>query len=68
MALLNKYIGLDSVKPEDFGKIRMGKGLSWTDYPVYEVPTEIIDWGNYCLDFRILHRFVEEDMLFDLAK
>ena len=44
----------------------MGKGLSWTDYPVYEVPTEIIDWGNYCLDFRILHRFVEEDMLFDL--
>lgn len=66
MALLNKYIGLDSVKPEDFRKIRMGKGLCWTDYPVYEVPTEIIDWGNYCLDFRILHRFVEEDMLFDL--
>lgn len=66
MSILNKYIGHDTMDSKNFEHIEMGRFLSWTNYPVYKVPTEYVYWGNYCLEFSLVNNYVPSNLLFDL--
>ncbi len=56
----------DSVRTEDYKRIEMGRFLSWTDYPVYRFPADIVHWGNASQAFEVRTPFNEETVLFDL--
>ena len=40
--LYGKYYGIDSIDPEEYKKIGFAN-LSWTEYPVYRIPAEIVN-------------------------
>lgn len=42
---LRQYYGVGCIVPEDYGKIGLGR-LSWTGYPVYRIPADIVDFKN----------------------
>ena len=60
------YGGNDGVDVADYGRIEMGRFLSWTDYPVYRFPADIIHWGNASQEFVGRSPFNGETMLFDI--
>ena len=41
-ATSGKYYGIDSIDPEEYKKIGFAN-LSWTEYPVYRIPAEIVN-------------------------
>ena len=68
-SLLRQYLGgNDGVKTEDYDKIEMGRYLSWTDYPVYRFPADIIHFGNPSQEFSSRSEFNRESLLFDLRE
>lgn len=65
--LLRQCLGAnDGIKMEDYDKIEMGRFLSWTNYPVYRFPADIIDFRNPSQEFSSRSPFNSESMLFDL--
>ena len=60
------YGGNDGVDVADYGRIEMGRFLSWTDYPVYRFPPDIIHWGNASQEFVGRSPFNGETLLFDI--
>ncbi len=66
-SLLRQYMGAnDAVDVSDYDKIGMGRYLSWTDYPVYRFPADIIHFHNPSQEFSQRSVFNEETLLFDL--
>lgn len=61
------YGGNDGVNAADYKRIEMGRFLSWTDYPVYRFPADIIHWGNDSQEFVGRSPFNTETLLFDIA-
>ena len=68
-SLLRQYLGADdAVDTIDYDKIEMGRYLSWTNYPVYRFPTDIIHFSNASQEFSRRSPFNEENLLFDLEQ
>ena len=44
----------------------MGRFLSWTEYPVYRFPADIIHWGNASQEFVGRSPYNEQTLLFDI--
>lgn len=63
-ATAGKYYGIDSISPEDYAKIGFGK-LSWTDYPVYRIPAEIVNITASSGGFGPRSEYNGVSMLFD---
>ncbi|MCI8518516.1 MAG: sulfatase [Hungatella sp.] len=54
-------------KMKDISRIETGRFLSWTDYPMYRIPAElIINRPGYALCYNNMHPWEKEDYLFDL--
>ncbi|MDF3002356.1 MAG: sulfatase [Bacillota bacterium] len=68
MAVLNNYIGLDTMQKEDIDRIETGRYLSWTNYPVYKVPAQYCHWTGNSLAFHSINNFVPGNLLFDLSQ
>lgn len=52
---------------KDISRIETGRFLSWTDYPMYRIPAElIINRPGYALCYNNMHPWEKEDYLFDL--
>lgn len=65
--VLRQFYGAnDAVDVADYDKIEMGRFLSWTQYPVYRFPADIIHWTNASQEFSCRSPFNEETVLFDL--
>lgn len=68
-SLLRQYLGADdAVDTIDYDKIEMGRYLSWTNYPVYRFPADIIHFSNASQEFSRRSPFNEENLLFDLEQ
>lgn len=65
-AVLGQYIGLGSMRDEDFSQITPDH-LSWTGYPVFRVPARLVDWHN-SLRIQGINRYIPDNMLFDLEQ
>ncbi len=66
-SILRQYFGADdAVDHTDYDKIETGRFLSWTDYPVYRFPADIIHWGNASQEFMARSPYNEQTLLFDL--
>lgn len=63
---LRQYYGVGCIAPEDYAKIEIGH-LAYTDYPVYRIPADIVDFRNpsQAYDKRSEHN--AENCLFDLT-
>ncbi|WP_283674697.1 sulfatase [Butyricicoccus sp. Marseille-Q5471] len=67
--VLRQFYGAnDAVNVADYDKIEMGRFLSWTDYPVYRFPADIIHWGNASQEFSCRSPYNEASLLFDLQQ
>ncbi|MGN0994389.1 MAG: sulfatase/phosphatase domain-containing protein, partial [Butyricicoccus sp.] len=65
--MLRQYIGGDDgCLVADYDKIEMGRYLSWTNYPVYKFPADIVDFKNWSQTFAERREFNERSLLFDL--
>lgn len=66
MPIDNKvYFNRKRVK--DIGKIETGRFLTWTDYPMYRIPAELINNApGYALCYNHMRPWEKEDYLFDL--
>lgn len=62
---LRQYYGVGCIAPEDYSKIEFGH-LSWTEYPVYKFPADIIDFKNPSQEYRKRSEHNAENKLFDL--
>ena len=60
------YGGNDGLNVEDYGRIEMGRFLSWTEYPVYRFPADILHWTNVSQEFVGRSPYNEETLLFDI--
>lgn len=60
------YGGNDGVNVADYDRIEMGRFLSWTNYPVYRFPADIIHWGNASQEFVGRSPYNAETLLFDI--
>ena len=68
-SILRQYFGADdAVNAEDYDKIEMGRFLSWTNYPVYKIPADIINFRNPSQEFSCRSRYNQENLLFDLTE
>ena len=65
-ATAGKYYGIDSIAPEHYGRIGHGR-LSWTDYPVYRIPAEIVQITASSGGFGPRAECNAASQLFDLA-
>ena len=66
-SVLRQYYGAnDGVLVEDYNKIEMGRFLSWTDYPVYKFPAEIIRYNNSSQEFTKRSKYNAENLLFNI--
>ena len=66
-SILRQYLGADdAVNADDYNKIEMGRFLSWTNYPVYRIPVDIIHYSDASQNFSKRSEFNEENLLFDL--
>ncbi|MGI6005914.1 MAG: sulfatase [Ruminococcus sp.] len=66
-SMLRQYLGAnDGVNVEDYDKIEMGRYLSWTNYPVYRFPADIIMFHNTSQEFYQRSIFNQNSLLFDL--
>ena len=61
------YGGNDGVNVADYERIEMGRFLSWTAYPVYRFPADIIHWDNASQEFVGRSPYNAETLLFDIA-
>ena len=64
--LRQMYGGNDAVNTADYDRIEMGRFLTWTSYPVYRFPADIIHWGNASQEFVGRSPFNAETLLFDI--
>ena len=60
------YGGNDGVNVADYDRIEMGRFLSWTNYPVYRFPADIIHWCNASQEFVGRSPYNAETLLFDI--
>lgn len=68
-SVLRQYLGTDdAVDVSDYGKIEMGRFLSWTDYPVYRFPASIVNFSNWTQSFQGRSSYNEETLLFDIEQ
>jgi len=66
-SLLRQYMGAnDAVNVEDYNKIEMGRFLSWTNYPVYRFPAEIVNFNNWTQNFQKRSEYNAKTLLFDI--
>lgn len=66
-SILRQYLGADdAVDVEDYDKIEMGRYLSWTNYPVYRFPAEIVNFSNPSQNFQGRKKYNTKTMLFDI--
>ena len=57
----------DADRLNDFSRIEAGAFLSWTEYPVYRIPADIINDNNDAtLRFIYLQDWEKEDQIYDL--
>lgn len=63
--ILRQYLGYDTIQEEDYAKITLGH-LSWTKFPVYKIPHDIIDWNNESQCFKTRNKYVTDHLLFNL--
>lgn len=68
MAVLNAYIGYDTMSREEIDRIEMGRFLPWTNYPVYKVPVDACHWNNNGCGFAKINRFIDGHKLYDLEQ
>ena len=68
-SILRQYFGADdAVKAEDYDKIEMGRFLTWTNYPVYRIPADIITFRNPSQEFSTRSRYNAENLLFNIRE
>lgn len=68
-SLLRQLLGAnDGVDIKDYNKIECGRFLSWTDYPVYRFPADIIHFNNPSQEFKCRSKYNAESLLFDQRK
>jgi len=68
-SILRQYLGADdAVNIDDYDKIEMGKFLPWTDYPVYKIPSEIINFKNPSQEFYRRSDYNQDNMLYDIVE
>lgn len=57
----------DNDRISDVSRITAGEYLSWTDYPVYRIPADIVNDNNdETLRFIYLNEWEKEDQLYDM--
>ena len=64
---LRQYYGAGCIQPEDYRRIETGR-LGWTDYPVFRIPADIIDFKNPSQEYSKRSEFNSETLLFDLKE
>lgn len=64
---LRQYYGVGCIAPEDYDKIGFGN-LSWTNYPVYKFPADIIDYKNPSQEYSKRSEHNQTTCLYDLAR
>lgn len=65
--LLRQMLGADDgVKTADYDRIECGRFLSWTNYPAYRFPADIIHFDNLSQEFERRSPYNSESLLFDL--
>lgn len=64
---LRQYYGVGCIAPEDYGRIGFGH-LSWTSYPVYKFPADIIDYKNPSQEYSKRSEHNQATCLYDLAQ
>lgn len=62
---LRQYYGVGCIKPKDYGKIEFGL-LPYTDYPVYKIPADIINFRNPSQEYNKRSYYNAQHFLFDL--
>ena len=62
---LRQYYGVGCIEKEDYKKIGFGN-LSWTDYPVYKFPADIIDYKNPSQEYSKRSEHNQETCLYSL--
>jgi arylsulfatase A-like enzyme len=66
-SLLRQYFGGgDAVDKKDYGEIMTGRFLSWTEYPVYKIPADIVHFSNPSQEFSSRSVFNKDTMLFNI--
>lgn len=63
---LRQYYGVGCIRPEDYRRIGTGR-LTWTDYPVFRIPADIIDFKNPSQQYRARSEDNSSSQLFDLS-
>lgn len=63
---LKQYFGVDSIEVENYSKIQSGNFLNYTDYPVYKIPAEIIDYRNPSQWYHERTKYNTESLLFNI--
>ena len=53
---------------EDYNKIETGRFLSWTRYPVYKFPADIVNFTNWSQSFEARKEFNDKTMLFNIVE
>ena len=66
MAVLNAYIGYDTMSQAEIDSIEMGRFLSWTNFPVYRVPASKCHWNNNGCGFSRLYKYIQGNEIYDL--
>ena len=64
---LRQYFGVGCICPEDYSKIEFGH-LPYTDYPVYKIPADIIDFKNPSQEYSRRTEQNAQSCLYDLEK
>lgn len=62
---LRQYYGVGCIARQDYDKIGFGH-LSWTDYPVYRFPADIIDFKNPSQEYSRRSEYNQTTCLYDL--
>ena len=64
---LRQYYGVGCIAPRDYSKIETGH-LAYTDYPVYRIPADIIDFKNPSQEYSKRSEFNARTCLYDLER
>jgi arylsulfatase A-like enzyme len=63
---LRQTFGVDCIEESKYNRIMAGNFLKYTDYPVFKIPAEIIDYHNPSQCYEKRSRYNGETMLFDI--
>ncbi len=66
--ILRQSLGADSIDLKDYDKIEMGNFLSYTNYPVYRFPADVINYNNPSQEFSKRSDHNGENLLFSLSE